>query len=532
MGLDVLFENARIVDGTGAPWYRGAVGVEDGEIAVVTQQQTPDIAADTTIDADEKVLAPGFIDLHSHSDLELFSDPRLTPKTQQGITTEVLGQDGFSMAPLMGEGTPEEWQEHLVGLAGTLEQDWTWGDTTAYLDAIDENGIAPNLAMLVGHGTVRYNVMGMADRSPDSDELDRMVDMVTQSLENGAIGFSTGLVYSPQQNADTDEVQALAGALAPYGRPFVAHIRSEGRWIWDAFDEFIDIGAETEVPLHISHFKVSGRNQQGKSSQLLTLFDAARDRGVDITADQYPYDAGNTMLSAVLPPWVKGDGPQKLLEHIKDPEIRDRMKRDIEEWRIEGWENQPARTGWENIVVTNLSRPENEELGGMNLAEIAADRDEHPLDVACDLLISENLSVSIIVEAMDIDDVENIMTHEHVGIGTDGLFGAAPHPRTYGSYPRILGPYVREKKLLGLEEAIRKMTSLPARAMGLSRKGIIRPEMDADLVLFDAYNVEDRATFDQPTLAPKGIDDVMVDGTFVIRDGSYTDHLPGSTIRA
>jgi len=436
------------------------------------------------------------------------------------------------MAPMGGEGTPEEWQDHLVGLAGSMEAEWTWGDTTEYLDAIDENGIASNLGMLVGHGTIRYNVMGMADREPNSSELDEMIDMVEQSLDKGAIGFSTGLVYSPQQNATTDEVQALAGVLSPYGRPFVAHIRSEGRWIWNAFDEFIDIGAEEDVPLHISHFKVSGRNQQGKSSQLLTLFDTARDRGVDITADQYPYDAGNTMLSAVLPPWVKRDGPEKLLEHLRDQEVRDRMRRDIEEWRIEGWENQPARTGWENIVVTNLSQPEDQDLAGKNLAEIAADRDEQPLDVACDLLISENLSVSIIVEAVDIDDVENIMTHENVGIGTDGLFGLAPHPRTYGSYPRILGPYVREKKLLGLEEAVRKMTSLPARAMGLSTKGIIRPEMDADLVLFDPYNIEDRATFQDPTLAPKGITDVMVDGRFVIRNGSYTETLPGSTIRA
>ncbi|MEF8857507.1 MAG: amidohydrolase family protein, partial [Halolamina sp.] len=239
MTVDLLLENARVVDGTGAPWFRGNVAVSDGRIQRVVRGDA-DVDAETTVDIDGNVVCPGFVDTHSHSDLELFADPALAPKIQQGITTEILGQDGFSMAPMYREGGAEEWARHLSGLAGDVDVDWDWDDTTGYLDAVVANGIGPNVATLVGHGTVRFNVLGMADRAPTEDDLAKMASLVDDALEAGAIGFSTGLVYSPQVNATTAEVQRLAAALAPYGRPFVAHIRSEGRWIWAALDEFVD----------------------------------------------------------------------------------------------------------------------------------------------------------------------------------------------------------------------------------------------------------------------------------------------------
>jgi N-acyl-D-amino-acid deacylase len=530
MTTDLLLENARVVDGTGAPWFRGSVAVADGRIQRVVRGDT-DVDAARTVDLDEQVLCPGFVDTHSHSDLELFTDPALTPKIQQGITTEILGQDGFSMAPMHREGGAEEWARHLSGLAGDVDVAWDWTDTTEYLDAVEANGIGPNVATLVGHGTVRFNVLGMAERAPTDEELAEMASLVDDALAAGAIGFSTGLVYSPQVNASTAEVQRLAAELGPYGRPFVAHIRSEGRWVWDALDEFVDIGAEEGIPLHLSHYKLSGTQQQGKAVRANHLLEVARERGVDITAEQYPYTAGNTLLSALLPPWVHADGPEAVLETLRDEEARERIRRDVEEWRIDGWENQGARSGWENIVVRNLETTRWEPYEGESIAAIAADRDQHPVLTVCDVLLDEELSPAMILHTIDEDDVREIMANERVGVATDGLFGAFPHPRTYGTYPRLLGTYVREKNHLTLAEAVRKMTSLPARAMGLDRKGVVRPGMDADLVVFDPATVESPATFDSPRQSPRGLPHVLVDGTFVVRDGELTGATPGTVIR-
>ncbi|MFB6201756.1 MAG: amidohydrolase family protein [Halorhabdus sp.] len=477
------------------------------------------------------MVCPGFVDTHSHSDLQLFADPSLEPKTRQGITTEILGQDGFSIAPMHREGGAEEWAQHLLGLAGDVEVDWTWGDTEAYLGAVEANGIASNVATLVGHGTVRFNVLRMADREPSEGELAEMAELIDDALNAGAVSFSTGLVYSPQVNASTEEVQRLAAQLGPYGRPFVAHIRSESRWIWEALNEFVDIGVEEEIPLHLSHYKMSGTKQQGKAARGNHVIEAARDRSVDITAEQYPYTAGNTLLSAVLPPWVHADGPEAVLETLQDETSRERIHKDIEQWRIDGWENQGARSGWENIIVRNLDTEPWRRYEGESVAAIAADRAQNPVEAVCDVLVAEDLSPAMILHTIDEADVRNIMANERVGVATDGLFGAFPHPRTFGTYPRVLGTYVREENHLSLEEAVRKMTSLPARAMGLDRKGVLWPGLDADLVVFDPATVSSPATFDNPRQPPKGIPHVLVDGEFVVRDGEPTGATPGEAIR-
>jgi len=528
---EVLITNARIVDGTGAPWFSGAVVVDDGTISSVVRETAPDIDAATTIDADGRVVCPGFIDTHSHSDMRLFEDPTLEPKIRQGITTEVLGQDGFSMAPMYREGGAEEWSAQLGALAGEADVDWTWGGVGAYLDAVEDSGIAPNVALFVGHGTVRYNLLGMSDRKPTDDELAEMSDLVSEALEDGALGLSTGLIYTPCTYADRREVQALAATLEPYGRPFVAHVRSEGRWIWDALDEFVDIGAEEDVPLHLSHFKVAGLGQQGKASQATNLIETARDRGVDMTVEQYPYAAASTMLSAVLPPWVHADGPERTLERLADEESRERIRRDVEEWRIEGWENIGALTGWDGVVVSDVKTDANASLEGQSVAAIAEERGIDPTDAVCEVLREEDLAVSAVYHMMDEADVREILTYERTCIGTDGLFGGKPHPRVYGSYPRILETYVREENLLTIAEAVRKMTSLPARAMGLSRKGLVRPGMDADLVVFDSVRVGTDATYENPRRYADGIDYVFVDGEPVVAEGEVTGATPGQAIR-
>ncbi|NHX37952.1 D-aminoacylase [Halolamina sp. R1-12] len=528
---DLLIENARIVDGTGAPWFRGSVAVEGDRITDVVREKDPGIAAETVVDADGRVVSPGFIDTHSHSDMELFADATLAPKLRQGITTEILGQDGFSMAPMHREGGAEEWAKQLGALAGRVDVDWTWGSVEEYFQAVEENGVAPNVGLLAGHGTVRFNVLGMADRAPTDDELAEMGDLVTEALEDGALGFSTGLIYTPCTYADTREVGELAARLAPYGRPFVAHVRSEGRWIWEALDEYVDIGADEGIPLHLSHFKVAGGAQHGKADRATQLVETARERGVDMAAEQYPYTAGSTMLSAVLPPWVHADGPDATLETLRDDDARERIRKDIEQWRIDGWENIGALAGWDNVVIANVESSENEDVEGESVAAVAAERGTHPVEAVCDLLVEEELGVSMVLHLLAEDDVRTIMADERVCIATDGLFGGKPHPRVYGTYPRVLGHYVREENLLTLEEAVRKMTSLPARGMGLTRKGVLRPGMDADLVVFDPDTVESRATFEKPRRFPRGIDHVVVNGEPAVQDGETTGQLPGEAIR-
>jgi N-acyl-D-amino-acid deacylase len=527
---DLLLANGRVVDGTGAPWFRGSVAVADGRIERVVRGD-PDVDAAETVDLDGAVVCPGFVDTHSHSDLRLFEESTLAPKIRQGITTEILGQDGFSMAPVR-PADADGWRRHLAGLAGDVEFEWSWDDTAEYLDAVEDAGVGPNVATLVGHGTVRYRVMGMDDRPAEESELAAMADLVDEALGQGAVGFSTGLVYSPQTNATTEEVLTLAEELAPYGRPFVAHIRNEGRHIWEALDEFVDVGDDAGVPLHLSHYKVTGRTQQGNADRANHVIEAARARGVDITAEQYPYTAGNTLLSAVLPPWVHAGTPEETLARLRDPESRERIRRDVEEWRVEGWTNMGPHTGWENIVVRNLSTEEWAPYEGESVADIAADRGKNTVLTVCDLLADEELTPAMILHSMSESDVREIMANERVCVATDGLFGAYPHPRTYGTYPRVLGHYVREENHLTLETAIRKMTSLPARIVGLDDRGVVRPGAVADLAVVDPVSVIDRATFDQPRQHPRGVEHVLVGGEFAVRDGETTGATPGEVIRA
>lgn len=532
MTADVLLRNARVVDGTGAPWFRGSVAVADGRIEAVDRGRTEDVSASETVDLDGSVLAPGFVDLHVHSDLRLFEEPTLPAKVRQGVTTEVLGQDGFSMAPTYREGGAAEWEEHLAPLNGVTEREWSWGSTSEYLDAIEEAGTAQHFGTLVGHGTVRFEVLGLSDRAPDEEELEAMADLVTEALEDGALGFSTGLVYPPQVNADTREVRTLAARLGPYGRPFVAHIRSEGRRIWEALDEFADVGAEAGVPVHLSHYKLSGHAQHGKASRANAFIETCRDRGIDFTAEQYPYTAGNTTLSSVLPPWVHAGSREETMARLRDGEARERMKRDIEGWRIEGWNNNAGAVGWENVEVTGVDEGPNKPYEGMCVDEIADERGVHPVDAVCDLLVAEKMGVNMFIHAMSEADVRAIMANERVTVASDGLFGGRPHPRVYGTFPRVLGTYVREENLLTLEEAVRKMTSLPARIVGLESKGLVREGMDADLTVFDPLVVGSDADYDDPARYPRGIEHVLVGGEFVVREGSVTGRTPGTALRA
>ena len=509
---------ARIVDGTGSPWFRGWVDIEGEQIERVGRGTPPEDEV-RTVNLDGSVLAPGFIDTHTHSDLRLFDEPGLSPKVRQGITTEILGQDGFSAAPMAGNG--EDWETHLSGLNGRMDRPWSWESMASYLDEIEANGVAPNVASLVGHGTVRYNVLGMADREPGDDELTKMGDLVTAALEDGAIGFSTGLIYPPQVQAATAEVQALASRLHPYGRPFVAHIRNETNDIWNALEEFIRIGQREEVPLHLSHFKLALDPQHGKATRAIGVLEAARERGVDITADQYPYTAGSTTLDELLPDWAFTGGPEETLRLLRNDAERERLRDHLRQ--------RPEK--WTDIVVSGVASTENEHLEGQTIAAIASQRDVAPPTAVLDMLLEEELEVSKITHMLDESDVKEILQCERVCVATDGLFGGKPHPRSYGTYPRVLGRYVRDQNLLSLEAAVRMMTTLPARAMGLSDRGVIRPGMKADITVFNPDTVAAAATYEHPRQYPEGVEQVLVNGSFVVRDEEMTGALPGTAIR-
>ena len=530
MTVDILFRNAKIVDGTGAPRFSGAVGIKDGRISCVSRGHKPEISAIDEIDVNGNVIAPGFIDTHSHSDLQLFSDPTLAPKLQQGITTEILGHDGFSMAPIFDEKI-DEWRMQVSGLTGSVDVDWTWNSMDEYLDTIATNGIAVNVGSLVGHGTVRFAVLGMDDRKPTSAEREEMEELVAESLSEGAVGLSTGLIYPPCSYAETEELIALAKRSAAVGRPFVPHLRSEGRWIWDALDELVEIGAEADVTCQLTHFKMAGAKQHGKARRGINRIRAAQERGIDITVEQYPYTAASTKLSTVLPPWVHATERDEMLDTLQSDSDRTQMKQDIEEWRIEGWENFGGLAGWENIIITNVPSEDNAHIEGMTVQKLAQSSDQDPVDAVCDLLVDENLGVSMALYLIADDDLKEILAYEDVNIATDGLFGGTPHPRVYGTFPRVLGRYVREQNVLTLEDAVRKMTSLPARAMGLDSKGIVRPQLDADIVVFDPDIIESPGTYENPKQKPRGIEYVIVNGEFAVRDGTVTSVTPGAVIR-
>ncbi|WP_232833907.1 amidohydrolase family protein [Saliphagus sp. LR7] len=523
--MTLLLKDARIVDGTGAPWYRGAVSVVDGQVENVVRGADRNSSVTDVYDLNGAVLCPGFIDLHSHADLEVLRDPSLEPKIRQGVTTEIVGQDGFSYSPMHAADGPKELELYLRGLSGRFNRDWPGMEIDEYLEAIESADPAPNVATLVGHGTVRYNVMGWEPRTATESELREMSDLVAESLKRGAVGFSTGLEYSPHRHATTREVQTLAAELSPHGLPFVAHIRSYSDHMWDALDEFIDIGAEEGVPVHLSHFKL-GATKRGKSDKALHLVTAARERGVDFTADLYPYVPGSSMLLALVPTWAHAEGPERLLEHLEDDDARKQMKRELAEdggsWDID----------WDQVRISNVGSTSNEYVLGRTLHEIAAEQQKDPIDTMCDLLVEDDLEVTVVLGSINGSDKDicRVLSSELVGIGTDGIFGDRPHPRVNGTYPRILGEYVRERSLFSLEEAIRKMTSLPARIMGFERKGLIRPGMDADIVVFQPNQVGSDATVNQPNRFPDGIEHVLVDGQFVVRDGEITENRPGKAL--
>ena len=482
------------------------------------------------IDATGLHLAPGFIDPHTHSDLTLLVNPQAESKIRQGVTTEVIGNCGGSPAPLLGAALEEARAE-----AKSLGLDVTWVSMAEYLERLRKPGIAVNVVPLVGHNTVRGAVLGFDDVQPTPGQQAEMERLVAQAMEQGARGLSTGLFYPPGFYARTEEVIGLARVAARRGGIYATHVRSETKRLFEAVTETIEIGKQAEIRMQISHVKLEGyRNWEG-ADRLLAMLEDARSLGVRVGCDQYPYTAGVSWLAYILPYWTQAGGARAVGERLSDPEVRARLRKDWEENRAE-WEDRGGMRDWTDILITDcVPRPD---VQGKNIAEIAVDEGKDPLETALDLIVVSEGQVECVCFGQLEDNVRILMRHPLVVVGSDGdalapygvLARSKPHPRYYGTFPRVLGRYVREEKVLSLEEAVKKMTSITAERFGLSDRGVVREGAWADLVLFDAQTVADRATYTDPHQYPEGIPTVVVNGVVVIDQCAHTGALPGQVL--
>ncbi|MEV6106003.1 D-aminoacylase [Streptomyces sp. NPDC051940] len=515
--MSLVIRGALVVDGTGAPGRRADVRVADGRVAEIADRLT----GARELDAAGLVLAPGFIDMHAHSDLALLRDPEHLAKTAQGVTLEVLGQDGLSYAPV-DDRTLGEVRRQIAGWNGDgSDIDFDWRTVGGYLDRLDRQGIAVNAAYLVPQGTVRALAVGWEDRPATDAELSRMKQLVAEGLAQGAAGMSSGLTYTPGMYAPTAELAELCRVVASYDGYYCPHHRSYGAGALQAYAEMIGLARTSGCALHLAHATMNFGVNEGRAPELLTLLDEALAMGVDVTIDTYPYLAGSTTLAALLPGWATEGGPEATLARLRDAAVCERIRHVLEAEGSDGSHGVPM--DWSTIEVSGVSQDGLKGWIGRRIPNFAAARE---------LLLTDGLSTAILQHVGHESNVRTIMGHRtHTG-GSDGiLHGAKPHPRAYGTFPHYLGHYVRELGVLTLEDCVHHLTARPAARLRLPDRGTVREGHRADLVLFDAATVGAGATYDDPRRTPTGIPHVLVNGEFVIRDGRRTTALPGRAVR-
>jgi N-acyl-D-amino-acid deacylase len=527
--MRILVKDGAIVDGTGNPRYVGSLVIED-ELIAATGNVEAGSGFDRIIVARGMIVAPGFIDTHSHSDLQVMLNPYVEAKIRQGITSELLGQDGISMAPLpLRYISP--WRKNLAGLDGDSDAvDWDYETTDGYLRALEAKGVGLNESYLIPHGNVRMEAMGLDNRKATPQELERMRHITRREMEVGAFGLSTGLIYMPCAYADTAELIELCRVVAEFDGAFVVHQRSEADTILSSMEEVLDIGRKSGVTVHFSHFKVCGRKNWSLIDEVLGLLDRAAAEGIRVSFDQYPYVAGSTMLGVILPPWAHDGGTDMLLQRLASPELRERMVQDIEQG-IPGWDNFVDFAGFDQIFVTSVKTDANQDVIGKSLQEIGELRGKNPYDAAFDLLLAEENAVGMVDFYGLEEHVVRFLTRPEQNVCTDGLLGGKPHPRVFGAFPRVLGKYVREEKALTLEDAVRKMTSKPAEVFGFARRGLLKAGNFADVVIFNPDTIIDKGTYVDPAQSPVGIEHVLINGVEVLSAGSYDRKLAGKVLR-
>lgn len=528
--FDLVITNGHIIDGTGSPWYSGDVGIRDGKIAAIGN--LTDARRKRTIDAAGKVVAPGFIDMLGQSEMTILVDPRLPSKIFQGITTEITGE-GSSIAPLNDaiiESDRHDYEYYKI----TPD----WRTLRQYFARLEKQGIGINVADYVGATQVRRMVLGDEDKQPTPAQLDAMRALVRDAMKDGAVGVSTSLEYAPAPYAKTEELIALASEAAKFGGIYATHMRSESDAVLEAIDEALRIGREAHIPVEIWHIKVAGKANWGRMPEVVARINAARAAGADVSANTYAYTAWFNDFSAFIPAWAHDGGTPKLVERLRDPATRERIRKDMltpsRDWDNE-WQEIP---GPEAIMIGAVQNPQLKSMQGKRLSEIARLWNKDPIDALFDFLI-EDPSTGVAVFGMSQPDVTLALQQPWVSIDNDsdgtspeGILGQShPHPRAYGTFPRILSKYVREEKVLTLEDAIRKFSALPAQRMRLTDRGVLKAGMWADITIFDPATIHDRATFDKPNQLSEGMEYVLVNGTPVIEQGKMTGALSGKVLR-
>lgn len=529
--FDLVISNGHIIDGTGSPWYSGDIGIREGKIAGIGNLSAVD--RKRTIDAQNKVVAPGFIDMLGQSELTILVEPRLPSKIFQGITTEITGEGG-SAAPL----NDSIIQADHAGYAH-LKITPDWRTFSQYFARLEKQGIGINVADYVGATQVRRMVLGDDDKAPTAQQLEEMKTLVREAMHDGAVGVSTSLEYAPAPYAKTEELVALAAEASKFGGVYATHMRNEGDSVLSAIDEAVHIGRDAHIPIEIWHLKVSGKNNWGRMPEVVAKIQAARAGGIDVTADTYAYPAWFNSFSAFIPPWAHDGGDAKLIERLKDPSMRARIRKDMltpsGDWDNE-WQEIP---GPEAVMIGVVQNPKLLPLQGKRLSEIAKMWNKDPINTLFDILVQDDAFTNVAVFGMSEPDVALALQQPWVsidndssGTSTEGLLSAEhPHPRAYGTFPRILRKYVREEKKLSLEDAIRKFSALPAQRMHLTDRGVLKAGMWADVVIFDPTTIKDVATFEKPNQLSEGMEYVLVNGVPVIDSGKMTGRLPGKVLR-
>ncbi len=536
--IDVLIHNAKIIDGTGNPWFHGDIAIQgDRLLDVAPPGRIPAEAAHEVVDATGMVACPGFIDILSHSHIPLMHDPRDLSKITQGVTTEIMGE-GWTPAPV-GEHIKDPFQnlsqKQRALIAEWIEPAKGWSRFRSWLDALVERGVSPNIGSFLGGGTLREYAKGQQMGTPTSDELETMRRVMAEAMEDGALGVSYALIYPPDTFASTEELVEVATVASHYGGIYVTHMRSEGDQLLEAIDEAVEIGRRARLPVEIYHLKATGKHNWYKMSAAIAHIQTARDAGVDVTADMYPYTGSGTGLDSVLPPWLAEGG--LYFERLADPGVQERVRAEVLA-PSGAWEALAHGIGPEGVMPVGFEQPENLQYAGKRLSEIATMRRQHWLDAVITLLLSERQRIFTIYFGIDEANLSLTLQQPWVKISTDAG-GVDPawakdlgptHSRAYGTYPRVLAKYVREEKLLTLEDAIRKMSGSVAARVGLRDRGLLRPGCYADVVIFDAETIADRATFDNPHQLSTGIRDVWVNGARVVKDGQHTGATPGRVV--
>ena len=537
--LDIKIINAKIIDGTGSPAYDGEVGIVEDKITKIGDLSNED--AKTVIDAKGNVVAPGFIDMHTHSDMSLVYDRNASSRIYSGVTTDVIGNCGIGVAPVKLEN-----KQLLLDYLGTrivgsmpVELELKWDTYKSYFEYMEQNPPAVNVAPLLAQGPIRIYEMGFSKEEPTDKELENMVELADDCMKQGPLGMTSGLVYLPGEYTTQKELVELCKKVAKYDGFYATHMRNEGDEIFEAMDEAIDVARQSGVRLHISHLKCLGHKNFGQTDKLFAKINKAREEGLKVSFDVYPYNAGMTSLSAMLPPWMFEGGVDKMVERLTDEKNRKQIVHDIENG-LPGWQNfGGSLRSWDDVTIVSVTQDEDAWMEGMKLTEIAAKWDKDLYNTMFDILYKENGRVQITIVLMDENDVQTILSHpdsmvgsDSMSLATEGLLAkTSTHPRAFGTQTKVLSEYVRDRKCFSLEAAVRKLTGLPAEVLKLDRRGTLKEGNFADVVIFNPDTVKDKATYANPKQYPEGIETVLVNGVVALENGKQVNVLPGRLLK-